>query len=85
MYLGFDMEVTEMCAYDYCASGADVGLADGYKDVSAIDRNETLYAPKLAPPPSVCQSMALLKRLTRSSRCGTTFFSMKAVAVKLVS
>jgi len=49
--LGFDMEVTEMCAYDYCASGADVGLADGYKDVSAIDRNETLYAPKLAPPP----------------------------------
>ena len=49
--LGFDMEVTEMCAYDYCASGADVGFVNGYKDVGAIDANETLYAPKLALPP----------------------------------
>jgi len=36
-------------------------------------------------PPSVCQSMALLKRLTRSSLCGMTLALMKLVSVKFVA
>ena len=49
--MGLGDEMTEMCAYDLCASGGDTSFATTYRDIKEIDDVECNYKPPSLPPP----------------------------------